>query len=114
MNTAHLFGRLGADPESRTVGEGKTVTEFRVATGHGDRTSWHRVVCWERLAEQVATSCRKGSLVYVIGEIQYRDWQDKDGQRRQTTEIRARDVQFASPRPDGARAPAGKGFADEF
>jgi single-strand DNA-binding protein len=116
INKVILVGNLGADPESRTTPGGLTVTNIRVATTEkrkdrqsGDlveETEWHRVVMFERLAEVAREYLRKGSQVYIEGQIRTNKWQDKDGNDRYTTEIIAREMQMLGGRP-GAGAPAG-------
>jgi single-strand DNA-binding protein len=116
INKVILIGNLGADPESRTTPGGLTVTNIRVATTEkrkdrqsGDlieETEWHRVVFFERLAEVAREYLRKGSQVYVEGQIRTNKWQDKDGNDRYTTEIIGREMQMIGGRP-GSGAPAG-------
>jgi single-strand DNA-binding protein len=116
INKVILVGNLGADPESRTTPGGLTVTNIRVATTEkrkdrqsGDlveETEWHRIVMFDRLAEVAREYLRKGSQVYIEGQIRTNKWQDKDGNDRYTTEIIARDMQMLGGRP-GAGAPAG-------
>lgn len=116
INKVILVGNLGADPESRTTPGGLTVTNIRVATTEkrkdrqsGDlveETEWHRVVMFDRLAEVAREYLRKGSQVYIEGQIRTNKWQDKDGNDRYTTEIIGREMQMLGGRP-GAGAPAG-------
>ena len=99
LNKVMLIGRLGADPESRTVSSGKLTTKIRLATSKqwtdrntGERTEateWHTVNFWGRTAEVVAEYVRKGSLIYVEGEIRTRRWNDRNGQERFSTEVTA-------------------------
>lgn len=115
INKVILIGNLGADPESRTTPGGLTVTNIRVATTEkrkdrqsGDlveETEWHRVVMFDRLAEVAREYLRKGSQVYIEGQIRTNKWQDKDGNDRYTTEIIGRDMQMLGGRPGGG-APA--------
>ena len=115
INKVILVGNLGADPESRTTPSGLTVTNIRVATTERRRdrqsgeqieeTEWHRVVMFDRLAEVAREYLRKGSQVYLEGQIRTNKWQDKEGNDRYTTEIIARDMQMLGGRP-GAGAPA--------
>jgi single-strand DNA-binding protein len=115
INKVILVGNLGADPESRTTPGGLTVTNIRVATSEKrkdrqsgefvEETEWHRVVMFDRLAETAREYLRKGSQVYIEGQIRTNKWQDKDGNDRYTTEIIARDMQMLGGRP-GAGAPA--------
>jgi single-strand DNA-binding protein len=117
INKVILIGNLGVDPESRTTPSGLTVTNIRIATserrkGQGgewtEETEWHRVVLFDRVAETAREYLRKGSQVYIEGQLQTRKWQDQQGQDRYTTEIRARDMQMLGGRP-GAGAPAAGG-----
>jgi single-strand DNA-binding protein len=116
INKVILVGNLGADPESRTTPGGLTVTNIRVATTERrkdrqsgdwvDETEWHRVVMFDKMAETAREYLRKGSQVYIEGQIRTNKWQDKDGNDRYTTEIIARDMQMLGGRP-GAGAPGG-------
>ena len=104
VNKAILVGHLGADPETRNTPSGAAVANLRLATSEQwtdkqsgekkERTEWHRVVAWGRLAEICAQYMRKGQLVYVEGSIETRKWTDSDGNDRYSTEIRARDIQM--------------------
>lgn len=103
VNKVIIVGRLGADPEVRTVGQGGTVTRLSVATsenwvdkeGHKqERTEWHRIVVWGRLAEICGKHLAKGRQVYVEGRLQTRSWEDQQGQKKYSTEIVANTVQF--------------------
>lgn len=108
LNKVMLIGNLGKDPEIKSVGSGGRVAEFSLATTRtwsgpgGDRqekTEWHRCVAWNArgpgaggLADIIERYVRKGDRLYVEGSIEYRQWQDKEGQTRYTTEIRVRDL----------------------
>lgn len=101
LNKATIIGNLGADPEVRSTNSGTRVATLSVATSRRwtsrtgeqqEKTEWHRVVCWDRLAEIVERYLKKGDRVYVEGRIEYRQWEGQDGQTRYTTEIRARDM----------------------
>jgi single-strand DNA-binding protein len=103
VNKVILVGNLGSDPELRNTTSGTSVCEFRVATNESwkgkdgqtqDRTEWHRIVVWGRLGENCAKYLSKGRPVYLEGRLQTRSWEDKEGNKRYTTEIVARDVQF--------------------
>src|SRR3989339_981177 len=102
LNKVMLIGNLGRDPERRSTGSGLTVTNLNLATtetvtkdgASEERTEWHRVVVFGKTAENVANYLTKGSKVYIKGRIQTREWQDKDGQRRLSTEIIANTVLF--------------------
>jgi single-strand DNA-binding protein len=117
VNKAILLGRLGNDPELRYTTNGGAVANFNVATNENwtdksgqkqERTEWHRVVVWGKLAELCGQYLSKGRQVYLEGRIQTRDWTDKEGQKRYTTEIVAQTVQFL-----GAGAGAGAGASRE-
>ncbi len=110
LNKVQIIGNLGADPEMRFTANGRAVATMRVAcnrvytTQDGERreeTEWVRVVAWAQLAERVSQYLSKGSQIYVEGRLQTREWQDRDGQRRFTTEVIARDVQFLDRRGGG-------------
>ena len=103
LNKVQIIGNLGQDPEMRFTANGRAVSTFSVAvnrsytTSEGERreeTEWVRVVAWARLAELVSQYLTKGRLVYVEGRMQTRQWDDKEGQRRYTTEVVAQDIQF--------------------
>ncbi len=103
INKVILVGRLGADPEVRYTQDGMMVTNMRVATDeqwkdkNGERvqkTEWHRVVTFGKLAEVCGNYLSKGRLVYLEGRIQTRSWDDKDGNKRYTTEIVASTMQM--------------------
>ncbi len=102
-NKVFLVGRLGVDPELKYTQSGTPVTNFSLATDEGfndregnrqERTEWHRIVVWDRQAETVCQYMSKGRQVLVEGSLQTRKWQDKQGQDRYTTEIRAQRVVF--------------------
>ncbi|HWF37779.1 MAG TPA: single-stranded DNA-binding protein [Candidatus Acidoferrales bacterium] len=118
VNKAILVGRLGRDPETRYTSGGQAVANFTMATDEtfkdrsGERqkrTEWHRVVLWGKLAEIAQQYLKKGTLVYIEGRIQTRQWEDKrDGQKKSTTEIVATVMRMLGGRGDGAAA-AGAG-----
>jgi single-strand DNA-binding protein len=106
LNKVILIGRLGRDPEMRFTPSGRAVTNFTMATNEvwtdqngerQERTEWHRIVTWGKLAENCAKLLSKGKLVYVEGRLQTRSWDDKDGNKRYTTEIIANNMQILSP-----------------
>ena len=111
INNVILVGNLGADPETRYMPSGKPVTNIRIATSEGwtdkqsgdkqERTEWHSVVLFEKLAEISAEYLRKGSQVYIEGSLRTRKWQDKEGKDRYTTEIVAREMQMLGGRGGG-------------
>ena len=97
LNKAILIGRLGQDPEIREVGSSK-VANFSIATDESytdregnkvEKTEWHRVVMWNKAAENAEAFLRKGSLVYIEGKIETRSWQNEAGEKRYSTEIKS-------------------------
>ena len=112
VNKVILLGNLGADPETRYTASGSAVTNIRMATTdtwrdrqsgeQQERTEWHRIVFFGRLAEIAAEYLRKGSQCYVEGRIQTRKWQGQDGQDRYTTEVVANEMQLLGSRGGGA------------
>jgi single-strand DNA-binding protein len=117
INKVILVGNLGSDPETKYMPSGSALTNLSVATTDSwkdkqsgekvEKTEWHRVVMFDRLAEIAGVYLHKGSLVYIEGQLQTRMWQDKDGNDRYTTEIRARDMQMLGGRGGDA---SGGGF----
>lgn len=113
VNKVILIGNLGKDPETRYMPSGKPVCSFSIATSESwndrqsgerqERTEWHNIVMFDKLAEIAAEYLRKGSQVYIEGSLRTRKWQDKDGKDRYTTEIVARDMQMLG----GRSGPAG-------
>lgn len=110
VNRVTLLGNLGADPETREAGSA-TVCSVRVATTQKyknrdgeqkEETQWHDIEAWGRLGELVQQYCRKGSRVYVEGELRYRVY-EKDGVKRKATSIRAATVQFLDSRGEGSK-----------
>jgi len=126
MQKTTLIGNLGNDPEIRFTQSEIPVATFSVATterwkdaegNRQERTEWHRIVAWRRLGELCGEYLSKGRQVYIEGRIQTRSWEDRDGNKRYTTEIVASDVQFlggrensGSGRPSG---PPGAAFGGE-
>lgn len=104
INKVILIGNLGADPEVRFTPSGQAVANFRIATseswtdkGSGqkqERTEWHRIVVWGKLAELCGEYLKKGRQCYVEGRLQTREWTDKEGKKNYTTEVVAQTVQF--------------------
>ena len=111
INKVILVGNLGADPETRFLPSGGSVTNIRIATSESwkdkqtgqqqERTEWHRVVFFNRLAEIAGEYLRKGSKVYIEGALRTRKWQGNDGQDRYTTEIVANEMQMLDSRGQG-------------
>ena len=135
VNKVILIGNLGQDPDVRYMPDGNAVANVTVATSESwkdkttgepqERTEWHRVVFFRRLAEIVGEYLKKGSKVYIEGRLQTRKWQDQDGQDRYTTEIVADEMQMldskggstvsATPASsDAASAPSNNGFDDDL
>jgi len=102
INKVILVGRLGRDPEMKYTSGGTPFCRFSIATddnwtdkGSGEkqeRTEWHSIVVWDRLAEICNQYLTKGRMVYIEGSLQTREWDDKEGVKRKTTEVRARDM----------------------
>ena len=119
VNKAILVGNLGRDPEVRYSPNGQAVANVTLATSESwkdktsgekqERTEWHRVVFFGRLAEIAGEYLKKGAQIYVEGRLQTRKWQDKDGHDRYTTEIVVNDMQML-----GSRSGAGIPNADSF
>lgn len=114
LNRVMLIGRLGKDPELRYMPNGKAVVNFSIATSENwkdrdtgdkqERTEWHNIVAFEKLAEIIAEYQRKGSQVFIEGKLRTRKWQDKDGKDRYTTEIVASGMQMLGSRPQQERS----------
>ena len=103
INRIELLGRVGTDPELRRTKQGTAVCRLRLATdrrnGNGDaQTDWHNLVVWGKTAEAVAEYVHKGDRIYASGRLGYDDWEDQDGQLRQTTEVHANEVVFLDSR----------------
>ena len=110
VNKVILLGNLGRDPELRYTQSGQAVANFTLATSENwndksgerqERTEWHRIVVWGKTAEMCNQYLSKGRTVYIEGRIQTREWEDKEGAKRYTTEINASTVNFIGPRQDG-------------
>jgi single-strand DNA-binding protein len=120
VNKVILVGRLGQNPEVRYTPSGAAVANFSIATNESwtdkqgqkqERTEWHRIVVWGKLAELCSQYLTKGRQAYIEGRMQTRQWQDKDGQTKYTTEVQAQTVQFLGGGA-GAGADRGQGFDD--
>lgn len=139
LNKAILIGNVGQDPEIRATNGGTKVAQFSLATSRSwtnnqnnekqEKTEWHRIVAWSKVAEVVERFVKKGTQVYIEGEIQYRDY-EKDGQKRFVTEIHVRDLlllgggqgggsseggsaRTSSPKSGSDEAPVWSGGGDE-
>ena len=123
VNKVILLGNLGRDPELRYTQGGQAVANFTLATSENwndkngervERTEWHRVVVWGRVAELCSQYLSKGRSVYLEGRIQTREWEDKEGQKRYTTEVNAQTVQFlGNNRSEGSGASSGENTQPE-
>src|ERR1700747_2217469 len=127
VNKVILVGRLGRDPETRYTSGGQAVAHFSVATDESykdrngerqKRTEWHKIVVWGKQAEIAQQYLKKGSLIFIEGRIQSREWQDKEGQKRTSFEIVATNFRMLGGRAEGASAGASagatRGGADDF
>lgn len=114
VNKVILIGHVGRAPEVRYTASGIPVANFSLATTDvwndssgkkQEKTEWHRIVVWSKLAEFCQHYISKGMLLWVEGSIQSRNWQDRDGMQRTTYEIRARDIGILEPKKDQQSAP---------
>lgn len=112
LNKVMIIGRLGQDPELRYASTGMPVCKFSVATDEGytdrdgqrqEKTEWHRIVTFQKQAENCSNFLHKGSLVFVEGSLSTNKWTDQQGQTRYTTEIKASRVQFLERKGDTSR-----------
>ncbi len=103
VNKVILIGNLGSDPQVRFTPSGQAVANFNIATNESwkgkdgqdqEKTEWHKIVVWGKLAELCGEYLGKGRTVYVEGRLQTREWNDKEGNKRYTTEIVANSIQF--------------------
>ncbi len=110
LNKVLLIGHLGADPESRFTMTGSAVTNFNLATNESwrstevdtkEKTEWHRVVLFGKMAETAAEYMKKGQLVFIEGRLQTRSWEDKDKVKRYTTEILCDNFTMLGRKSDG-------------
>jgi single-strand DNA-binding protein len=123
VNKVILIGNLGSDPETRTTPSGTKVATFNLATNEGwtgkdgtrqERTEWHRIVAWGKLADICEQYLRKGRQVYIEGRLTTRSWEDKQGGQRKTTEIVAQTMQMLGGRAPGEAEAAEETEAPEF
>src|SRR6478609_2612868 len=115
INKVILVGRLGRDPELKYTASGVPFCRFSMATdeswsdkGSGERqerTEWHNIVAWDRLAEICNQYLTKGKLVYIEGSLQTREWDDQDGNKRRITDVRARDMVMLGGNQENAGGP---------
>ena len=110
VNKVILIGNLGQDPELRYTGSGTAVCNMRLATNESykdsngelvEKTEWHSIVAWARLAEICGEYLKKGSQVYFEGSLQTRQWEDRDGNTRYTTEVKAREMMMLDNKGGG-------------
>lgn len=122
LNKVMIIGRLGQDPELKYTASGMPMTNLNVATDESytdkegnkvEKTEWHRVIVFQRAAENCANYLGKGSLVYIEGNLQTRKWTDQQGQDRYTTEIRAQRVQFLDRKGEGRGESRGEAGGDK-
>ena len=120
VNKVILIGNLGADPEVRFTPGGQAVANFRIATSDSwtdkngqkqERTEWHRIVVWGKLAELCGEYLKKGRQCYVEGRLQTREWTDKENKKNYTTEVVANTVQFLGSRDGAGAGEGGGGFS---
>lgn len=120
INKVIIVGRLGRDPELKYTPSGMAVCTFSVATSERwkdkdgkdqERTEWHRIVVWSKLAELCNQYLSQGKQVFIEGQLQTRSWDDKEGQKRYVTEIIAKSVQFLGDRPESGEA---KSYRDQY
>ena len=121
VNKVIIVGNLGADPEARYMSDGSAVTNISIATTETwkdkttgekqEKTEWHRVVFYRRLAEIVCEYVKKGHQIYVEGKLANRKWKDKEGIERYTTEIIANDMKMLGARQSNGQYPPAQGTA---
>ena len=122
VNKVILIGNLGSDPEVRYTPDGVPVANFNLATSESwndrntgerqERTEWHRLVLWRKLAEIASQYLKKGAKIYVEGKLQTRSWDDQSGQKRYTTEVVVNDMQMLDSRGEGGSRDGGRDFSD--
>ena len=115
VNKVILVGNLGKDPEMKYTASGTAIANITVATSDSwndkqtgervEKTEWHRIVAFQRLAEIMGEYLKKGSQVYIEGKLQTRKWQDKEGHDRYSTEIVANEMQMLGGRPSSGSVP---------
>ena len=124
VNKVILLGHLGRDPEVRYTPSGAAVANFTIATSEEwkdkdsgekqERTEWHRIVAWRRLGEICGEYLHKGSQVYIEGRLQTKSWEDREGNKRYTTEVIAQTMQMlGSPRKEGKTKSVEERYPDE-
>jgi single-strand DNA-binding protein len=122
VNKVILIGNLGSDPQVRYTPSGQAVANFNIATTERfnnkagereERTEWHRIVAWGKLAEICQQYLKKGKQVYIEGRLQTRQWEDQQGQKRSTTEIVAQTMQMLGRAGEGVGGGGGGEFASQ-
>ena len=123
VNKVILIGNLGSDPEVKYTPDGVPVANFSLATSESwndrstgerqERTEWHRLVLWRKLAEIASQYLKKGSKLYVEGKLQTRSWDDQSGQKRYTTEIVVNEMEMLDSRGEGGGGGGGGGYSDQ-
>ena len=117
VNKAVILGNVGNDPELRFMSNGKAVANFTVATSEQwkdqqgqkqERTEWHRMVAYDKLAEIIGQYVKKGSKLYLEGKLQTREWTDQQGQKKYTTEIIVNEMQMLDGKPQGGQQAQGQ------
>ena len=114
LNRITLIGRVGADPEIRYTQDGTPVAQFNLATTKSwkkggekqEKTTWHKIIAWRKLAEIIGQYVKKGSLLYVEGELEIREYEDKQGVKRKTHEIIINDMKMLGGKNEGSSRPA--------
>jgi single-strand DNA-binding protein len=123
LNKVMLIGNLGKDPEVRFTASGTAVASFSIATSDRfknksgeweERTEWHNIVLWSKLAEVAKEYLTKGKTVYIEGRLQTRKWQDREGKDRWSTEIVGDRMQMLGPKGEGGSRPAGSRQEEGF
>ena len=122
LNKVMLIGNLGKDPEIRYTQAGSAVANFPLATTdrwtdrqgqRQERTEWHDIVAFDRLADLAQSYLKKGRSVYIEGRLQTRSWEDQQGQKRYRTEVVANSMQFLEPRSSGEQGNQASGMAEQ-
>jgi len=109
LNKIQLIGRVGADPEIRFTTDGTAVAQFNLATTKSwkkngekqEKTTWHKIIAWRKLAEIIGQYVKKGSLLYVEGELEIREFEDKQGVKRKTHEVIINDMKMLGGKSEG-------------
>lgn len=123
INKVILVGNLGQDPEVRFMPNGGAAANFTIATSESwkdkqtgeqkEKTEWHKLACFGKLAEICGEFLKKGSKIYVEGRLQTRKWQNQQGQDQYTTEVVFDDMQMLDSKPQGQQAPAQQGYQQQ-